>query len=243
MYRRNFHGSYAPRPEVPNNCWDQGTCTSHDKWTLAAATMVNTAKIRHHFLCEPWLRVSTSLRSCLREGWTLYVLPAHHQRARIASGSLCIENHRGQQLDLGPLDFGLSLVFYGPKSRWTLVHLLQRHGIVSRRFNDRANARLREIDSVRRLFRRYLDRVGDQVEALTRLNNYSNTTFWGSRLNRWRQLTFSEGLSIDFYPNSRLWGGDKNQVGAGTVGWRTGCGSGCYVTLTYPEWCGWQLPF
>lgn len=73
----------------------------------------------------------------------------------------------------------------------------------------------------------------------TRLDNYSNATFWATSFNGWRQeLMFTQGSSIDFYPASRLCGCDKNQVGAGMVGWirkNGGAEANVTVTLTYPE--------
>jgi thermitase len=73
----------------------------------------------------------------------------------------------------------------------------------------------------------------------TRLDNYSNATFWATSFNGWRQdLMFTQGSSIDFYPDDRLCGCNKNQVGAGMAGWvkkNGGAEADVMITLTYPE--------
>ena len=73
----------------------------------------------------------------------------------------------------------------------------------------------------------------------TRSDNYSNATFWATSFNGWLQdLTFTQGSSIDFYPDDRLCGCNKNQVGAGMAGWvkkNGGAEADVRITLTYPE--------
>ncbi len=74
----------------------------------------------------------------------------------------------------------------------------------------------------------------------TRLDGYSNATFWASIFDgRRQQLLFTQSSAVDFYPNVRLCGCTSNSVGSGMAGsWRrAGSGAEADVTLTvtYPD--------
>jgi hypothetical protein len=73
----------------------------------------------------------------------------------------------------------------------------------------------------------------------TRLDNYSNATFWATVFDGWtQQFIFTRGPAIDFYPDVRLCGCYKNQVGAGMQGWikrNGGAEADATLTLTYPQ--------
>ena len=75
--------------------------------------------------------------------------------------------------------------------------------------------------------------------SYTRLDSYSNATFWASVFDGWRQqLMFTSGSSIDFFSDVRLCGCDKNRVGAGMAGTirkNGGAEADVTVTVTYPQ--------